>query len=232
MNVSIDDSTTSTYKLHTAILLYGEGPTSVAVSHDVVHEKQKGTRLGPGHFVTTPFVKGLLKLQQRGPLRFIPENVVALSHDAIAWFEPARKQVMRFHSASDKAVDAFDGATVPQPALVFIVRNQSLSVYALAKNQRPTLSTQLCKAPYWNTFDDHRVCTGSMVVPRSVEPNDTAAWTTAFFASYFTHSSGQKRWRHPGTYAEFLRAAIAAGKFDSKWLIPTNATLESAICGN
>lgn len=230
MNISLQESEANRHALHTAILLYGADRTAIAVQHPVIVERA-GARLGAGTFVTQGFVEGLLSLFQRGPLTYVPANVVATSHSAIVWYEPAATRTMFFKPSTDHAVAAFDSKPVPQPPLLFIARSGGLSVYALSRDERPTLETPLCKAPYWNVFANNDVCLGSMVLPKSIEPSDTGKWTAAFFSSNFTHLSATKCWRRSGTYAELLTAAVAAGTFDPAWLMPTDLTVEKALCG-
>ena len=233
MNVSVTDYAPDTYQLASAILLYSTGPNqgAIAVRHNA-REKDGRASLGPGEFVTAGVVSELMALLNTPKLSYIPENTIAISESAVAWFEPAATRTMFFRAETDSAVAAFDKKLVPQPALLFVARRQKLSVFALPSNERPTLNTPLFLAPYWNVYDDNRVCLGSMRVPKSFKPEDTSAWTAAFFASEFTHLSGGKRWAHSGTYAEMLTDAVAAGTFKSKWLKPSRLTVERTLCGN
>ncbi|MFY9779603.1 MAG: PRTRC system protein B, partial [Candidatus Baltobacteraceae bacterium] len=211
--------------------IYRHGDETLAVEHSVREKKGVTPYLGPGRFVTRGVIEALLRVMNKGPLRYIPPNVVAISHRAIAWFEPVSIRTMYFRPDRDAAVAAFDGKAVPQPPLLFVARERELRVFALAVNERPTLDTSLCAAPYWNIYGNqhHSVCLGTMVVPNSVEPEKTSAWTEAFFASEFTHLSGTKCWAHPGTYAELLADAIALGWFKSEWLRPAGLTIAQAV---
>lgn len=232
MKITIEEQEVREYGLHTAILLYGSGHDTLAVTHPVVSNR-KGTRLGAGTFVTQSVIERLLDTCNRTPLTYVPPNVVGLAHNAIAWYEPAATRTMFFKPSSDTAVGAFDGKRIPQPPLVFIAGGRNLRVYALATDERPNGATPLYLAPYWNIFDrGGSVCLGSMEIPNSVAPADSNAWSEAFFASNFTHLSSGKRWRHPGTYAEMLQDTIDLGSFNPNWLIAADITLERAICGH
>jgi hypothetical protein len=94
-----------------------------------------------------------------------------------------------------------------------LARERELNVYALGDNERPLLETPLYAAPYWNIYGNqhHNVCLGTMVLPKSLEPEQPGAWTGAFFASNFAHLSGTKCWAHPGTYAELLAEPLRWG---------------------
>jgi PRTRC genetic system protein B len=235
MSAIVSEDSPTALRLFRAVLLYRDAQRVLARAHPVILEPGQAPRLGAGSLVTGTLVDELLDLSDRRPLTYVPENVIALSRNAIAWFEPAAARTMYFKPSTDLAVAAFDGQRIPQPPLVFIAQNRALDVFALAENCRPTLATPLFRAPYWNIFDGTRggggrVCLGSMALPDSLEPQATAAWTDAFFASNFTHLTGGKRWLRAGTYAELLTAAIAAQHFDPAWLINAKVSVEGAIC--
>jgi hypothetical protein len=59
---------------------------------------------------------------------------------------------MFFQSATDEEANALFGKKFPHPALVFAATEKHLSVRALPKDERPTRSTLLMSAPYWNTY--------------------------------------------------------------------------------
>lgn len=231
MNVSVDlGSAITSYGLHTALLLYGQGNNGVVMQHPV-RADESGPFLGPGKFVTESFLEELRKLYSHGALQYVPPHVVAYSQSALAWYEPASLRTMFFRASGDQSTARFDGAALAQPPLLFVARGRGLAVYALSKDERPVLETTLCKAPYWNIFDDDRVCLGSMVLPKQLEPRATPEWTAAFFASEFTHLSSGKRWAHRGTYSEMLHDVQRTGAFDPAWLKPMNLTVEQALCG-
>jgi PRTRC genetic system protein B len=228
---SIEETAPRAFTLERAILLYREGTDTLAVEHAVREKKDSGAYLGAGRFVTRGVVEGLLRVMDQSPLRYVAPNVVAMGHRSIAWFEPAAMRMMFFRPDRDAAVAAFDGKPVPQPPLLFIAREGRLRVFALFENERPTLETPLAMAPYWNVYAsrDHEVCLGTMAVPACLELAATADWTSAFFRSEFTHLSGAKCWAHPGTYAELLADAVAAGRFNAQWLCSANQTVGEAL---
>jgi len=226
--MEIQEKAPNAFRLDRAILLYRNGEDSVAVEHDIRATKGSTPHLGPGRFVTMSFAEKLLRIMDKAPLQYIPATVVAISRHAVAWFEPEAARVMYFTPDRDNAVAAFDGKQIPQPPLLFVARERELNVYALGENKRPILETLLYAAPYWNIYG-RSVCLGSMVLPKSVAPEQTGMWTDAFFKSNFTHLSGTKCWAHPGTYAELLADAIALGRFKSEWLRPAGLTVAQAV---
>jgi PRTRC genetic system protein B len=227
----------STFHLRSAILLY-EATTPaqhnmIAVEHDILASKHT-PMLGPGRFVTADFVTTLLEQMSVRDLTYIPEHVIATARNAVAWFEPAAIRPLYFAPRvhNDDAVRPFDNCAIPQPPLLFVAKNHQLYVYALADNTRPTHNSTLYYAPYFNIFDDQRVCIGSMTIPKHVDPANTASWSDAFFRSEFTHLTGSKRWLHPGTYAEMLTDLRTREHFPSEWLKPLATTVGEALCTN
>jgi PRTRC genetic system protein B len=238
VNVSFYASTaTSTLRLDSAILLYAADGTTASQNQEVlamrhaIRSDASGIRLAEGVPITRSLLEGVDDLIGHNALAYIPDRVVAVGRNAVAWYEPAATRPMFFEPRSDAATHAFDRVPVPHPPLVFIAKNRSLSIFALARNRRPTLKTPLAPAPYWNVFDSGRVCLGSTRIPDHIDTSMTGAWTDAFFASNFTHLSSGKRWDFGGTYAELLAAAIARGSFDPAWLCAPMTTVERALCG-
>lgn len=235
MRVALHETAPTPYHLQSAILLYrtaeeGLQSQSTAVHHPV-RETDGVLRLGEGTPVTRSVLEALQQLLDQAPLTYIPPMVVALGRGAIAWYEPATPRVMHFRTQGESAARRFDEVLVPQPPLVFVARDHALRVFALREDQRPVLSTPLAPAPYWNVYADGRVCTGTMRLPASFNPRDTAAWTASFFDSNFTHMNTGKRWSYGGTYAEMLDEAIRRGAFCADWLEQPCTTVERALCG-
>ncbi len=233
MHVEINEQSPSMFEAERAIVIYRRDREAVATQHPIVVDRKTGQmRLGPGRFVTSAFTKKLFRLHGKSTLSYVPPHVVAMSTEAVAWYEPATKRAMYFKAEHDRSVQALDGVLVPQPPLVFAVRAGRLYVYALREDERPTLHTPLYRAPYWNVVTQEAVCTGTMVIPNTVEPTNTKAWSDAFFQSAFTHLSGGKRWSYPGTYSEMLTDAVALGTFNKAWLSPLGTTLGDVLCGS
>jgi PRTRC genetic system protein B len=234
VNASLSEDAPTVYTLDSAILLYRAGDTnSLAMRYDVRSDDAGALRLADGRFASGSLVNELLELLHNAPLSYAPPNVIASARDAVAWYEPAAYQTMYFDADRDRAVSAFDGKVIPQPPLVFIATKRSLRVFALQQDARPDLTTPLCDAPYWNTYENGVVCLGSMKIPAQIDPGATAQWTRSFFRSSFTHLTTGKRWAHRGTYAELLADAVKLRHFDPAWLKPARGTtIKSVICGD
>ena len=230
MKIAVSLPGSRPFVLDKAILLYrGAADEHLAIEHPVYPKDGGGAALGAGKLVTKSIVNTLLTLMGNEPLTYVDPSVVAVAHKAIAWFVPAGVRPLYFKVQHDESVARFDGVPVPHPALMFVARPGQLRVYAIPSGERPTKDTVLAHAPFWNVYNDHRVCLGTMSVPEAVRNEDTAAWTEAFFRSNFTHLAGNTGWVFPGTYSELLDAAIARGSFDPAWLYRTTVTVEKAL---
>ncbi|GGB70866.1 PRTRC system protein B [Deinococcus soli (ex Cha et al. 2016)] len=218
-------------ELKQALLVYANSQRGVIMRADV-NVTNGHVELNNAHEVTDDLISTLMRMVDRRPLTLVGDHVVALSHDACAWFVPARTRTLFFSPDRDKAVAELSGRSFPQPPLLFISRGRGLSVYALQHNEKPTASTPLYRAPYYNVFDTDSVCTGAVTIPGGGDPAHTEAWELAFFESNFTHVSGnQKRWQSGGTHKELWEEAERRGEFDPAWLVPAGKTLEQAVCG-
>jgi len=169
MNTDIEIGGNSAVELRKAVMIY-TGTHAYVTVHDVLRDAQGRPHYGPPEALSAEFVKSLWELLNQKVAREIevlPSNVLCLTDDLVAWWSPAAVRPMFFESATDKAANALSGGKFPHPALVFVSTERQLSVRALPTNERPTSGTPLLSAPYWNTYEDGSVCTGSMRVPVS-----------------------------------------------------------------
>ncbi|WP_431609239.1 PRTRC system protein B [Chryseobacterium sp. 'Rf worker isolate 10'] len=76
------------------------------------------------------------------------------------------------------------------PPMLWVADRQSLAVFALAGNRRPNEKTILYQAPFFNIYEDGKVCMGSVDVrikKTALLEEFTKAWEDYFFNSYFSH---------------------------------------------
>src|SRR6185312_11747997 len=148
-------------------------------------------QLGPGHLLTKTFLKQLCRgLERTTKPVILPENVLACPSELLVWWTPPRLHRMFF---SDGAEDRreINGCVCPHAGLVWSVRRGSLYLRALAEPSRPSPTTPLMVAPYWNTEPSRgSVCEGDMRRPRETDVTTMLEWEEGFFNSRFTHPSG------------------------------------------
>ena len=74
--------------------------------------------------------------------------------------------------------------------------------------------------------------TGSMAVPRTVEIDNLAQWSGAYFGSRFTHSNlGRHLCRHPQGFLGMWRDLAGKKHFPVEYLIPKES-LRETLCKN
>lgn len=220
------------FKLHDALLVYQGRGTSFVTRHEIVDQQGKPPALGPAQPLTVNFVDSLVR-SVRGHLKveILPEHILAKSDRMIAWWTPQRRRVMFYNNSEGKAKE-LNGKVFPQPPLVWLVLDGSLSIRALAENKRPSANTKLAVAPFWNLSSDGGVCTGSMRHPKSISVATIPSWEQGFYESNFTHSNVGRLTRHKGGF-DGLWTALAGKRqrFPSEMLIMLPETLSKFIVG-
>jgi PRTRC genetic system protein B len=218
--------------LKNAVLVYGDGTTAFATLHPVVSKSSDQTPyLGPGQALTSAFLKTLAaELGARIAPEVLPTNVLARTPDMITWWTRARREVMFFGGADQKARE-LNGAVYPQPALVFKVTDRELFVRALEKDERPADDTLLKTAPYWNVDSTGRIWLGTMCVPDEVAVASMTGWEAGFFRSEFTHPNGAVRLSsHPhGFFGLWKGLKNSESAFPVEFLTAANETLRQFV---
>ena len=231
ISVNVSVGRQGVVKLVKAILLYegGQQGDAFATVHDVTGVDEGRPALAPGRLFTAEGLRDLHRsLYQQGRLAVLPPHVLALSPERLAWFEPARERVLFFVS-EDAYLNGLSGRVFPQPPLLFVAGERSLKVFALAGDERPTGSSLVFTAPYYNTSAGG-VCLGSTPLPTTLSPDDTESYADAFFHSAFTHGTAErllKGWG--GSYGEFWARARQGGAFPLRHLVPLNRSVEKVV---
>jgi PRTRC genetic system protein B len=194
----------SQFELRGAILVYSGGNASTgtfASWHQIDGDATGTPRLGPAVPLTTAFLRELSRgLGAMTRPDVLPENVLVRTPESLVWWRPAQRSKMFFRR--DDELGAVSGRTFPQPPLLFRVTQRELWIRALADNVRPTASTALMVAPYYNVNAEGAVCQGTMRSPADSSVAAMEEWERSFFESEFTHIYGSGHFtRHPGGVA-------------------------------
>jgi PRTRC genetic system protein B len=164
--------------------------------------------LGPAQPLTTAFVESLVRsLGGETTAEVLPEKVLARTDRMLCWWSAAQPRQMFYENAEGKAA-ALNGRIFPQPPLVWRVADGELKVRALLENKRPSSSTQLAVAPFWNLSESGQVCTGSMRRPAGASVSSIPEWEKGFYESAFTHANFGRITRHAGGF-ERLWSSLA-----------------------
>jgi len=222
----------SQFELRGAILVYSGDQTSsgaFASWHDVDGDTTSAPRLGPAVPLTTAFLRQLSRgLGAMTRPEVLSENVLVRTPESLVWWRPAQRRKMFFRH--DDELGAVSGRTFPQPPLVFRVTQCELWVRALADNVRPTASTALMVAPYYNVNTEGSVCQGTMRSPEDASVAAMEQWERSFFESEFTHIYGSGHFtRHPGGIAGLWSSLTDKRMFPTEQLTGAGESLTQFV---
>ena len=127
------------------------------------------------------------------PVGILPTTILHInpSRDkgAVIWYTKSQKRPLYF--IESLGIPSGQGFV---PPMIWQANKNSLRVFAVLSNRRPTEKTTLYYAPFFNIYEDGRVCMGSVSIDiknsASVE-EFTRAWEDYFFNSYFSHLMGE-----------------------------------------
>ena len=239
MEVSVSIGQNHHFALREALLIYRSSEHQYGhfgdtfITHHEVTQDDRAQRpaLGPAKPLTTEFVHSLVQaLGGRVQVEFLPENVIARTERLISWWTRRQKRQM-FFGTTQGDMGGINGAIFPQPALVWLAMDRSLSVRALKEDRRPRADTKLCVAPYWNLYETGNVCLGSMRAPDNSTVASIPQWEQSFYESEFTHGNIGRLTRHPGGFEGLWMELAGKKKFPVGSLIELPETVEEFLCG-
>lgn len=118
------------------------------------------------------------------------------------------------------------------PAMIWYANKRNLTVFALANNRRPREKTQLYHAPFFNVYDNGKVCMGTVDVniqnSSSVE-EFTEKWEDYFFNSYFSHLMNEHNPINGNCVNLWRNLANIEKSFPKQVLKSTNKTLKQLL---
>lgn len=126
------------------------------------------------------------------PKGILPTNILHINpseRGTVLWYTKAQQRQMYF----------VNGLGIPNgkaqvPPMLWFANKNNLAVFALATDRRPTEKTPLYYAPFFNIYEDGKVCMGTVNIDiknsASVE-EFIQAWESYFFNSYFSHLLGR-----------------------------------------
>jgi PRTRC genetic system protein B len=118
----------------------------------------------------------------------IPDKVLYL-HSAgqgfAVWYTPPQKVNLLFKKSL-----SIPCGEAKIPAMIWKADRKDLYVYSFTGKRKPTINTPLFHAPFFNLYEDGRVCMGTVDI--EIETNCfleefMSRWEHYFFDSYFSH---------------------------------------------
>ncbi|ODU24108.1 MAG: hypothetical protein ABS95_02325 [Verrucomicrobia bacterium SCN 57-15] len=222
-----------------ALLLYN-GANTMNRAMVTVHTVARGPGryvLLPGKPATAPALHQLLSrfnpsIACQG---LLPANLLRHAPGELLWHCPSRIEPI-FFQTSHSELNAISGKRVCHPHLLFHVTRRNLYVAALPNDQRPSLETNLLRAPYYNVDAEGQVCQGSMNGPRENKPESIGQWERAFFRSAFTHPQGGafQITSHPNGHSGLWleQSEQPCAEFPVQHLAPMKMTLNQWLMGH
>lgn len=165
------------------------------------------------------------------PKSILPSNILSLDasrdNGMVIWYTKAQLRELFFvQSLGIPNGKAF------VPPMVWKASKHGLSVFAITASKRPTPKTKLYYAPFFNVYENGKVCLGTI----NIDIKDSAsveefvmAWEHYFFHSYFSHVVAAGR-HIKGNCVELWKELIANGSaFPTQVLESNQLTLNSIL---
>ncbi|MFH6943380.1 PRTRC system protein B [Flavobacterium sp.] len=164
------------------------------------------------------------------PSGLLPKNVLHLNpeHDGYAiWYTPAQKVSLFF----------VEGLAIPNaeafvPPLLWKASKNTLYIYAMVADKIINEQTALYHAPFFNLYNDGRVCMGTVKVDIKADchlQDFMQSWEQYFFKSYFSHLIGNTS-PVKGNIIQLWQKLVGSGKpFPIKSLIKNGLTLKKLL---
>ena len=237
----------NTAALAAAILIYGQRSgngygSDVAFStvHDVARGPTGRPMVAPGRLIAeadlAALYKGLSEAQgAQSGVQWLDSRILATGAGRMIWWSAPTQRPL-FFKKSDAMTSTFTASAVcPVPGLVWMLKNTSLYVFAVAGNERPGKETALFQAPFFNVWATGEVCVGSATPPSRAAQQDPAAWEGMFFGSNFTQPNINDRNRlvkaasPVAFWKKLVNAKQAVEKFPDKALVSLPLKVEDLL---
>ncbi|MDR1423762.1 MAG: PRTRC system protein B [Azoarcus sp.] len=223
--------------LQRAVLVYNDrgGRAALATVHDIEDVEGEAV-IGPGRAMSACAARKLAAdlCGHASSSGFLPETVLFLHGNLMLWWVPPAHCHVAFRTPEHAAQmgGAERGETVPHPGLVFAASPNLWRVWAVKGKTRPTLSSALYQAPYFNVNGQGGICRGSVKVPDGTTVERIDAWNEAFFQSFFTHPNvSGKLVRYRGGAYGFWRDMLDGKhrRFPERVLVDVGTTLGALL---
>jgi len=171
-----------------AIMIYANKETAFATVHGVAIDAQGKQSLLPGTALTHATIANLVaRFSSNAQVgSFLPANVISVGLDSLVWWVQPTKRAVFFDCDPEDGIGK-ESAVVPHPGLIFAIRDNKWSVFAVKGCSRPDPSTPLYQAPHFNVWAGGQICVGNVDVPKGYSVETMTVWEDAYFNSVFTH---------------------------------------------
>jgi len=190
----INEENITEFKPVQAVIVYKKGYSDYYLeTHEIMHDGDKFIWQEGRAFLKEQLKELAISLVNESfePIEIkglMPENLLYMKQTFfdinMVWYLPPSKQVLYF--SKDLKIKSGE---VSLPGLIFSVNDKTLSVVAFKGKTKPTLKTELFKAPFFNIYDSAEVCMGNVRDSRQkkVLTDEMERWEKRFFNSNFSH---------------------------------------------
>ena len=188
--VEVEGRDTVQWILQAAVLVYQNKAGQAYATVHGIESGGKPLRLAAGRPATKEACADLARSlgAMAGLTGFTPSSLLYLGARTLIWWRPPAPARVFFSPPPPDTKDRPKGSAVtPQPGLVFALAGTEWYVYALGSDARPGPATKLCRAPYYNVYENGHICTGNVRLPETLSPTSLDEYERAFFDSNFTH---------------------------------------------
>lgn len=122
------------------------------------------------------------------PKGILPTKILQINpaeNGSVLWYTKAQQRQLFFIESLEIA-----NGKANMPPMLWFADKQRLSVFALKSDRRPSETTTLYHAPFFNVYENGNVCMGTVDVNIKNSISVEAfieSWENYFFNSYFTH---------------------------------------------
>ncbi|HUN01228.1 MAG TPA: PRTRC system protein B [Niabella sp.] len=164
------------------------------------------------------------------PKGLLPENVLYINPDKngfAIWYTAAGQTDLLF--VPELGIPCGKAAI---PALVWKASRDSLYIYAMPSNRKPTMKTALYHAPFFNIYKSGKVCMGTVdieISQHSALEDFMLQWQYCFFNSYFAHLIDQYRPVSVNIVQLWQQLVNTKKKFPTDILVKNNQTIKNLL---
>lgn len=166
-------------------------------------------------------------LKPKGILSINILQINPSENGSVLWYTKSMKRPLYFSENLE-----IPNGIAEVPAMLWYANKRSLTLFALSNNRRPTEKTVLYHAPFFNVYENGKVCMGTVDVniqnSASVE-EFTKKWEEYFFNSYFSHLMNEHNPIKGNCVNLWKNLIQSQEKFPNDVLIKTNLTLKNLL---
>lgn len=217
-----------------AVVLHGRNDN--ALEYLTLHDIDPQGQLMMGDYINTDALQRVIAMvnhdsssNNKNSATLLPEHLLMHDHRQSIWWTPAQTRHLYMRIRGKEVVLVRDC-----PALVFVRQPNSLAIFALTHNTRPSLHTPLAHAPLFNIGSKGALCLGNAVLPNDLL--NTQGAMDAYFQAWSTHTNHANVLRFGSLSSgdssdKLLKFWQRLGRkpFPVKRLILTNLTLSQVI---